>query len=86
MKTFLRHLGAFLIGYLAAGLTYVVLPIVLAYPTGMLSALAGTSLVSLLYTLVALASFAVWIGAYSHFVRRWGRKDVAPVPPAPPPT
>lgn len=81
MKTFLRHLGAFLLGYLAAGLTYVVLPIVLAYPTGMLSALAGISLVSILYALVTLASFAVWIGVYIHFVRRWGRKDVAPAPP-----
>ncbi|HEV2098439.1 MAG TPA: hypothetical protein VGR45_05880 [Stellaceae bacterium] len=81
MKTFLRHLGAFLLGYLAAGLTYVVLPIVLAYPTGMLSALADTSLVSILYALVTLASFAVWIGVYIHFVRRWGRKDVAPAPP-----
>lgn len=86
MKTFLRHLGAFLVGYLAAGLTYVVLPIVLAYPTGMLSALAGTSLVSLLYVLVTLASFAVWIGVYIHFVRRWARKGVAPVQPPPPPT
>ncbi len=45
MKTLLRHLGALVVGYLAAGLTYVVLPIVLAYPTGMLSALAGFSLV-----------------------------------------
>ena len=81
MKTFLRHLGAFLVGYLAAGLTYVVLPIVLAYPTGMLSALAGTSLVGLLYVLVTLASFAVWIGVYIYFVRRWGRKDVAAAPP-----
>ena len=84
MKTFLRHVGAFLIGYLAAGLTYVVLPILLAYPTGRLSALAGTSLVPILYGLVTIASFAVWIGVYVHFVRRWGRKDVAPVPPATP--
>jgi uncharacterized membrane protein len=82
MKTFLRHLGAFLLGYLAAGLTYVTLPIVLAYPTGMLGALAGISLVTFLYALVALVSFAVWIGVYVHFVRRWGRKDIAPAPPA----
>jgi hypothetical protein len=84
MKTFLRHLGALLVGYLAAGLTYVVLPIVLAYPTRMLSALAGTPLVGPLYALVTLASFAVWIGVYIHFVRRWGRKHAVPAPPATP--
>ena len=82
MKTLLRHLGALALGYLAAGLTYVALPIVLAYPTGMLSALAGTSLVTLLYALVTLVSLAVWIGVYIHFVRKWGRKDLAPAPPA----
>lgn len=84
MKTLLRHVGALLVGYLAAGLTYVVLPIVLAYPTGMLSALAGFSLVPFLYALVTIASVAVWIGVYVHYVRRWGRKDVAPAPPAAP--
>lgn len=84
MKTFLRHVGAFLVGYLAAGLTYVALPIVLAYPTGMLSGLAGTSLVPILYALVTLVSLAVWIGVYVHYVRRWGRKDVASAPPAAP--
>ncbi len=84
MKTLLRHLGALVVGYLAAGLTYVVLPIVLAYPTGMLSALAGFSLVPFLYALVGIASFAVWIAVYVHYVRRWGRKDVAPSPPAAP--
>ena len=84
MKTFLRHVGALLVGYLAAGLTYVVLPIVLAYPTGMLSALAGFSLVPFLYALVGIASLAVWIAVYIHYVRRWGRKDVAPVSPAAP--
>lgn len=84
MKTLLRHLGAFLLGYLAAGLTYVVLPIVLAYPTGMLSALAGTSLVPILYALVVIAALAVWIGVYVHYVRRWGPKRVAPTPPAAP--
>jgi hypothetical protein len=82
MKTVLRHLGALVVGYLAAGLTYVALPVVLAYPTGMLSGLAGTSLVPILYALVTLASLAVWIGVYIHFVRQWGRKDVAPAPPA----
>jgi len=84
MKTLLRHLGALVVGYLAAGLTYVVLPIVLAYPTGMLSALAGFSLVPFLYALVGIASFAVWIAVYIHYVRRWAPKDVAPSPPAAP--
>lgn len=84
MKTLLRHLGALALGYVAAGLTYIALPVVLAYPTGMLSALAGTSLVTLLYALVTLVSLAVWIGVYIHFVRKWGREDVAPVPPATP--
>jgi hypothetical protein len=83
MKTFLRHLGAFALGYLAAGLTYVALPIVLAYPTGMLSALAGTSLVPILYALVVIASLSVWIGVYVHYIRRWGRKDIAATPAAP---
>jgi hypothetical protein len=82
MKTLLCHVGAFLLGYAAAGLTYVVLPILLAYPTGMLSALAGTSLVPILYALVVIASLSVWIGVYVHFVRRWGRKGVAAAPPA----
>jgi len=84
MKTLLRHVGAFLVGYLAAGLTYVVLPIVLAYPTGMLSALAGTSLVPILYALVVIASLSVWIAVYIYYVRRWAPKDVAPAPPAAP--
>jgi len=84
MKTLLRHLGALVVGYLAAGLTYVVLPIVLAYPTGMFSALAGFSLVPFLYALVGIASFAVWIAVYIHYVRRWAPKDVAPAPPAAP--
>jgi len=84
MKTFLRHVGALVVGYLAAGLTYVVLPIVLAYPTGMLSALAGFSLVPFIYALVTIASLSVWIGVYVHYVRRWAPKDVAPIPPATP--
>lgn len=84
MKTLLRHVGALLLGYLAAGLTYVVLPIVLAYPTGMLSAWAGFSLVPFLYALVTIASLAVWIGVYVHYVRRWASKDAALAPPATP--
>lgn len=84
MKTLLRHLGALVLGYLAAGLTYVVLPLLLAYPTGMLSALAGFSLVPFLYALVVIASFAVWIGVYIHFIKKWGHKDVATAPPAAP--
>lgn len=84
MKTLLRHLGALLLGYLAAGLTYVVLPILLAYPTGMLSVWAGFSLVTFLYALVTIASLAVWIGVYVHCVRRWGPKAAAPTPPATP--
>jgi hypothetical protein len=84
MKTLLRHLGALALGYLAAGLTYIALPIVLSYPTGMLSALAGFSLVTLLYALVTLVSLAVWIGVYMHFIRSWAPKEVAPAPPATP--
>ena len=84
MKTLLRHVGALLLGYLAAGLTYVVLPILLAYPTGMLSALAGFSLVPFLYALVVIASFAVWVGVYIHYVKRWAPKDAAAAPPAAP--
>lgn len=84
MKTLLCHVGALLLGYLAAGLTYVVLPILLAYPTGMLSAMAGMSLVPFLYALVVIASFAVWIGVYVHYVKKWGQKDVAPAPPVTP--
>ena len=84
MKTLLRHVGALLLGYIAAGLTYVVLPILLAYPTGMLSALAGFSLVPFLYALVGIASLAVWIGVYVHYVRRWSPKAAAPAPPATP--
>jgi hypothetical protein len=84
MKTLLCHVGALLLGFLAAVLTYAVLPIVLAYPTGMLSALAGFSLVPFLYALVGIASLAVWIGVYIHYVRRWRQKGVAPLPPATP--
>jgi hypothetical protein len=84
VKTLLRHVGAFLLGYLAAGLTYVVLPILLAYPTGLLSALAGTSLVPILYALVVIASLSVWLGVYVHYVKRWAPKSVAAAPPAAP--
>ena len=84
MKTVLRHLGAFLLGYFAAGLTYMALPVVLAYPTGMLSAMAGTSLVTLLYALVSLVSLAVWVGVYLHFIKKWAPQHAAPAPPASP--
>jgi hypothetical protein len=84
MKTLLRHVGAFLLGYLAAGVTYVVVPILLAYPTGMLSAHAGTSLVPILYALVVIASLAVWIGVYVHYVKRWAPQAAAPAPPVAP--
>lgn len=84
MRTVLRHLGALALGYLAAGLTYMALPVVLAYPTGMLSALAGASLVTLLYALVTLVSLGVWIGVYIHFVKKWERRNVAPAPPVTP--
>ena len=76
MKTFLRHLGALALGYLAAGLTYIALPAILA-------PLAGTS-VTLLYGFVSLVALAVWTGVYIHFIRKWRPKDVAPAPPAAP--
>jgi hypothetical protein len=76
MKTVLRHLGALALGYLAAGLTYIALPVILA-------PVASTSR-TLLYGFVSVVALAVWIGVYIHFIRKWGPKTVAPAPPATP--
>ena len=41
-----HHVGAFLVGYLAAGFTYAAVPFALAYPTGALRGATGSDFFS----------------------------------------
>jgi hypothetical protein len=70
MTTLFRHIGGFLLGLLAAILTYTILPLVLAYPTGMLSARAGFSLVPFLYLGVIVVALFVWIAVWIRFTKK----------------
>jgi hypothetical protein len=66
---------AFLLGYLAAGFTFELLPILLAYPTGALRGITGSPVFSieLLRAVALIAAIAVWIIVYSACVRSWGK-------------
>jgi hypothetical protein len=67
---------ALLLGYAAAGITYEVLQILLAYPTGYLRAATRIELFSLetLRVVAALVAVGIWIVVYRSCVRGWGKE------------
>ena len=73
---FRRAIGALALGYVAAGITYVFLPIILAYPTGMLRGATGSAAFSTetIRGVSAIAAFAVWILVSVHYFRKWRKK------------
>jgi len=68
-----HHVVALLLGYVAAGIVYSFMPILLAYPTGMLHAATQSSFFSLelLQGVATLAGIAVWIFVYLSCIRNW---------------
>jgi hypothetical protein len=64
-----RFVGAVALGYLAAGVTYVVLPIILAYPAGMLG--LPWSAFEAVYT---LASLGVWVFVSGYCIGKWRQR------------
>jgi hypothetical protein len=64
---------ALLVGYVAAGITFELLPIILAYPFGMLHARTQSELFSFDVTkgLATIAAIAMWIAVYVYCVRNW---------------
>ena|SRR6516225_92844 len=61
-----HHVVALLLGYVAAGITYEIIPLVLAYPVGMLSVATRSSFFSLcvLRGVGTLAAIVVWVIVY----------------------
>jgi hypothetical protein len=74
IKIWHRVLALFL-GYLAAGFTYVYLPILFAHPTGALRGITGSPVFSIemLQAVATIAAIAAWIFIYSACVRSWGK-------------
>jgi hypothetical protein len=70
-----HYVVALLLGYVAAGITYELAQIVLAYPAGMFSAATGSAVFSLdvLRAVAGLVAIGVWVLVYRRFVRNWGR-------------
>jgi hypothetical protein len=66
---------AFLVGYVAAGLAYEVLPIALAYPAGALRGMTGSDVFSLdvLTGIATVAAIVVCILVYRSCIRNWCR-------------
>jgi hypothetical protein len=64
-----RVVGAVALGYLAAGVAYVVLPIILAYPAGRLG--FPWSAVEAVDT---LASLGIWVFVSGYCINRWRQK------------
>ena len=67
---------AFLVGYVAAGITFAFLPMVLAYPFGRLTAgtLSPREGISLLQALAAFAAIGAWIFVYRYCIRNWWKE------------
>ena len=61
-----HHVVALLLGYVAAGITYEIIPLVLAYPVDMLSVATRSSFFSLgvLRGVGTLAAIVVWLIVY----------------------
>jgi hypothetical protein len=68
-----HHVVALLLGYVAAGITYTFIPIVLAYPTGMLRGATQSPFFSIemLDGLAMFAGIIVWIFVYVSCIRSW---------------
>ena len=64
------------LGYVVAGITYVFLPIILAYPTGVLRGATGSAAFSkeMIGGVSTIAAFAVWILVSVHYIRKWRKK------------
>jgi hypothetical protein len=73
---FWHRVGALLLGYLAAALTYELLQIVLAYPIGALSGATGSPHFSLeiIRGVAALAAIVIWIIVYLTCIRIWSKE------------
>jgi hypothetical protein len=71
-----HHVVALLLGYVAAGITYEVVQIVLAYPTGMRSAATGSTVFSLdiIRAVAALVGIGVWVLVYRRCIQNWGKE------------
>lgn len=69
-----HHVVALLLGYVAAGITYELMQIVLAYPTGMLSGATGSWVFSLdmIRVVAGLVAVGAWVVVYRRFVQHWG--------------
>jgi len=68
-----HHVAALLLGYVAAGIVYSFIPILLAYPTGMLHAATQSSIFSLelLQAIATVAGIVVWLFVYLSCIRNW---------------
>lgn len=70
---FWRILAAIALGYLACGITYNLLPIIIAYPVGMLTATTvdPAAALELIKGFSGLASIAVWILVSVKLINGW---------------